>query len=73
MEILEKDLKQAFHLVGYQFTLKAGKVRFTLECWQTLNAKSEISLQTQMPGPAVNVPDRVTDSHREASPPRSPP
>ena len=26
-----------------------------------------------MPSPAADVPDRVTDSHREASPPRSPP
>ena len=26
-----------------------------------------------MPGPAADAPDRVTDSHREASPPRSPP
>ena len=34
---------------------------------------SATSLQTYLPGPTADVPDRVTDSHREASPPRSTP
>ena len=38
MEKLELDLEQAFDLVGYQFSLKEGKVRSTLEHLQTLSA-----------------------------------
>ena len=36
MEKLELDLEQAFDLVGYQFSLKEGKLRSTLEPLQTL-------------------------------------
>ena len=39
MEKSELDPKQIFDFVSYQFDLKQGKVRPTLECWQTLNAK----------------------------------
>ena len=38
MEKLELDLEQAFDLRGYQFSLKEGKVRPTLEHLQTLSA-----------------------------------
>ena len=31
--------KQMFDFVGYQFYLRKGKVRSTLEHWQTLNLK----------------------------------
>ena len=31
------------------------------------------SLRTDVPGTAADAPDRITDSHREASPHRSPP
>ena len=40
MEKLELDPKEICDFVGYQFDLKEGKVRPTLEHWQTLNAKS---------------------------------
>ena len=39
MEKSELDPKQVFNFVGYQFDLKEGKVRPTLERWQTLTAK----------------------------------
>ena len=39
MEKSELDSKQVFDFVGYQFDLKEGKVRPTLERWQTLTAK----------------------------------
>ena len=42
MKKLELDLEQAFDLVGYQFSLKEGKVRPTLEHWQTLSAIQEL-------------------------------
>ena len=35
----ELDPKQIFDFVGYQFDLKEGKVRPTLQLWQTLTAK----------------------------------
>ena len=38
-----------------------------------LNANPETSPWTHMPCLADNAPDRVTDSHREACQPRSPP
>ena len=38
MEKLEMDLEQAFDFRGYQFSLKEGKVRPTLEHLQTLSA-----------------------------------
>ena len=39
MEKLEMDSKQVFDFVGYQFDMKDGKVRPTLERWQTLATK----------------------------------
>ena len=39
MEKSELDPKQVFNSVGYQFDLKEGKVRPTLERWQTLRTK----------------------------------
>ena len=43
---LEQDLKQVFDLVGFQFSLKEGKVTSALERWQTLNANPETSPRT---------------------------
>ena len=39
MDISELVPKRVFDFVGFQFDLKEGKVRSTLEHWQTLNAK----------------------------------
>ena len=39
VEKSELDPKQVFDFVSYQFDLKQGKVRPTLEHWQTFNAK----------------------------------
>ena len=39
MEKSELEPKQIFDYVGYQFNLKEGQVRPTLEHWQTLNLK----------------------------------
>ena len=39
MEKSELDPKQVFDFVGYKFDLKEGKVRPTLDLWQTLTAK----------------------------------
>ena len=66
------DSKRAFDFVGYQFDLKEGKVRPTLEHWQTLTAKRSEG-RTDHSGLAGDVPHRSIDSHRKASPPRSPP
>ena len=50
MEKLELDLEQAFDLRGYQFSLKEGKVRPTLEHLQTLSA-----IQKLLSGPTCPV------------------
>ena len=63
------DQRQVFDFVGYQFNLKEGKVRPTLEDLECKNP--DTSLGTHLPGVAADVPDRVTNSHREASQPRS--
>ena len=39
MEKSELELKQICDYVGYQFDLKEGKVRTTVEHWQILNLK----------------------------------
>ena len=62
--------KQVINFVGFQFDLEEGKARPTLEHWQILDANPEPSLQSHLPLPAVVVPDRVTNSYRETSPPR---
>ena len=67
------DLKQVFDLVGYQFSLIEVKVKSALEHWQTLNANPETSLLPHIPGLAADASRRVTDDHRKASPPWSPP
>ena len=64
MEKSELDPKQVFDFIGYQFHLKEGKVRPTLEHWQTLTTK----IQTDLSGPAVDVPHKAADSHRKTSP-----
>ena len=50
MEKLELDLEQAFDLRGYQFSLKEGKVRPTLEHLQTLSA-----IQKLLSGPTCPI------------------
>ena len=45
----ELDPKQVFDFVGYQFNLKEGKVRPTLDWWQTLTTKiRELLNQTDL-------------------------
>ena len=36
----ELEHKQVFDFIGYQFDLREGRVRPTLECWQILSLKS---------------------------------
>ena len=67
------DLKQAFDLVGYQFNLKEDEARSALEHGQTLFTNPGTSLRTDLPGPAADANDSITDSYREASPHRLPP
>ena len=38
----ELDPKQVFNFIGYQFNLKEGKLRPTLDHWHTLTAKDQI-------------------------------
>ena len=66
----ELDPKQVFNFVGYQFDLREGKVTPTPECWQTLTDKI-LSILSGVPGLAVHVPHRTSNSHRKASPSRS--
>ena len=47
MDKSELDPKEVFNFVGYQFDLKEGKVRPTLERWQILIAK----IQDLLTGP----------------------
>ena len=63
--------KQVFEIVGYQFNLKEGKVRPTPECWQAFNAEFQklLSRPTCLVRQLMSL-DRVTKSHKEASPPR---
>ena len=64
----ELEPKQVFDFVGYQFNLKEGKVRPTLDRWQTLKTKTR-----KLSGPATDVPHRVINSNRKAGPPRPTP
>ena len=64
--------KQVFNFIGYQFHLREGKVRPTLERWQALTDKIQSILFSPVcPGLAVNVPHRPTHSNRKASLPRA--
>ena len=65
---LELDLKQAFDLIGYQFNQKEDETRSALEHGQTLFPNPGTSLRTDLPGPATDANDSITDSCREASP-----
>ena len=47
----ELDPKRVFDFVGYQFDLREGKVRLTLEHWQTLQTK----IRDLMTGPVCQV------------------
>ena len=66
---VELDPKQVFNFVGYQLDLREGKVRPTPECWQTLTEKI-LSIRSGVPGPAVHVPYRPSNSRTKTSPPR---
>ena len=68
LEKSELEPKQIFNFVGYQFDLKAGRVRPTPDRWQILpreNLRNPVS--TGLSGPAVHVPDWSANSHRKAS------
>ena len=41
LEKLELDPKQVFDIIGYQFDLKEGKVKHTLDRWQTFTGKTQ--------------------------------
>ena len=59
----ELEPKQVFNFVGYQFELREGKVRPTPDRWQTLQDQ----ILSILPGLAVHVPRRTSNSHRKAS------
>ena len=67
LEKSELEPKQIFDFVGYQFHLKAGRVRPTPD---RSGQNMGNTVTTGMSGPAVHVPDRFTNSHRKASSPR---
>ena len=63
--------KQIFDFVGYQFDLRAGRVRPTPDRWQNLQDKIfRNNVTTTLSSSTVHVPDRVANSHRKASSPR---
>ena len=58
--------KQVFNFVGYQFNLREGKIRSTPD----LNRLDIVNpVRSGVPGPAVHVPYRPSNSHRKTSPP----
>ena len=59
IEKSELESKQIFDFVGYEYDLRQGKIRPTLEHWQTLNL-----------GQAALAPHRPVISYRETSSPR---
>ena len=68
----ELEPKQIFDFVGYQFDLRASRVRPTPDLWQ--NLQDEILEILSLPAcPVVHVSDRFTNSHRKASSPRPTP
>ena len=65
------DPKQVFNFIGNQFNLREGKVRPT-PVLADLNRQDIVNpVQSGVPGPAVHVPHKPSNSHRKASPPRS--
>ena len=72
MEKSELDPKQVTDFVGYQFDLKEGKVRPTLDRWQTLTTKiRKFFNRTDLSSPATHVPLRAINSNRKMGSPRS--
>ena len=66
----ELDPKQVFNFVGYQFGLREGKVRPT-PALADLNRQDTVNpIRSGVPGQAVHVPYRPSNSHRK-SPPRA--
>ena len=55
LEKSELDPKQVFAFVGYQFDLKEGMVRSTLDLWQILRKKIR-ELLADLSSPATDVP-----------------
>ena len=68
------DLKQVFDFVGYQFNLKEGKVRPTLDGLADTDSKSQRIINwTDLSGPATDIPHKTVDSNRKKGSPRSTP
>ena len=68
----ELDPKQVFDFIGFQFDLKEGKVRPTLDRWGDTDYKNQrIINHTVLSSPSTDVPQGAVDSHRKASPPRA--
>ena len=66
--------QQIFNFVGYRFDLLTGRVLPTVERWEALRTKLLfIKNKDFLHCPAVHVPHRSFNSHREASVVRSPP
>ena len=68
LEKSELEPKQIFDFVGYQFDLRTGQVRPTLDQPSEQNSRNTVT--TGLSGPAVHVPNRFVNSHREAGSPR---
>ena len=70
MDMSELELKQVFIFVGWQFNLREGKARLTLECWHILKFKTQKFLEsfseTYLLGLTTHVTNRAFDSYREA-------
>ena len=69
LEKSELEPKQIFDFVGYQFDLRAGRVRPTPDRWQN-RQNFRNTVPTGLSGPAVHVPNRFANSHRKTSSPR---
>ena len=72
MEKSGLEPKQVFDFVGYQFDLIVGKVRPTLDRWQTLTAKITVTIRSGLSGPETDVPYWSINSYRKAGPSRPP-
>ena len=71
MEKSELDPKQVFEFVGYQFDLKEGKVRPTLDHYADTDNQNQIIINwTHLSGLVTHVPHRAFDSNRKTGPPR---
>ena len=68
LEKPELEPKQDFNFVGYQFDLRSDPVRLTPDRWQNLSRENaEIAIPTGLPGPGIQLRDRLTYSYRKTS------